>query len=684
MSKTAKRIFWTLLIWVLILGAAAFAVVGYWLPYQNAENTMPGGGTVILKQQADGTTEISWPYGVNAQYHLLEILRPADTVSQDDATQPQEDILYSTRIDSGTSWVLPQLPADEEVTIRIRSVRTYYFPFEDKPHYRYGEHSMEITGVFRVPEISGLTWTADAEAKTVDILFDLPLGSTAQMYYVEQDGSMTLLNCLKEGRLTLTFGEEQDFQIPGLGGSHTFAFDVYSECDGYVYYGIQSGRFTVVREDLLGTKLNLDCVDKGNNVFSFSWNETKGDHYELQQYDDETDTWATIYKAAQDEPRSYTTGHLARYSDYRFRVVAVGGQTLPGSEFAAEPDEVRVSTGASVVYSTVWPIQELEIYSTPDRAAVVGTAPGAQAYCVLDMVDDMFYIRHEDGYGYIDSNYCMINLPEFIGDICLYDIVNSYDSLYMAHEYELPTVTGEVIVGYERVLTAQEEFLVPLLYPTARKLEQAAFSAMERGYKLKIYDSFRPQKATRALYDQAIKLASEPIPEETYSGEPVEDLPELAEGEVLTYEMLMTDMGRYTMSYFLAAGGSRHNQGLAMDLTIVGLWDGVELEMQTSMHDLSWYSELEQNNANGDVLTDIMTGAGFVGLVSEWWHFQDDEAKENLSPAYLWSGVTPECWVADDSGWRYRRANGEYFTDCSEYIGGALYTFGADGYMQTE
>lgn len=684
MSKTAKRIILTLLIWVLILGAAAFGVVGYLLPYQGAENTMPTDGTIVLTQLADGTTKISWPRGVNAQYHVLEILQSAESAGRETDTA-QLEVLYTTEVASGTTCILPELSTEKEWTIRIRSVHTYFFPFDDNPRLRFGEQSMEITGVFQPPAIRDLTWITDAEAKTVEVRFDLPANSTAQMYHVEQDGTVTLLGCLKEGRTILTFGEEQNYQVPNLGGSHTFALDVYSECDGYVYYGIQSGSLTVVREDLLGTVLELNCVDEGNNVFRFSWNETKGDHYELQQYDDEADAWFTIYKAAQDEPRSYTTGHLKRYTDYKFRVIAVGGQTLPDSEFAATPDEVQVSTGASVIYSTIWPIQDLDVYSRPDRSEIIGTAPGAEAYCVLDLVDGMFYIRYEEGYGYIDSNYCMINLPEFIGDICLYDIVNSYDSLYMAHEYEIPTVTGEVIVGYEQVrMMAEEEFLVPLLYPAALKLELAAFSAMEQGYKLKIYDSFRPQEATRALYDQTIELSDDPIPENTYSGEPVNDLPEPAEGEVLTYEQLMTDNGRYTMNYFLAANGSRHNQGIAMDLTIVNRWDSVELEMQTSIHDLSWYSEQDKNNSNANMLADIMTKAGFAGLVSEWWHFQDDEAKDALSPKYLWSGVSPECWMADDTGWRYRRANGEYFADCGEYLDGVLYTFDANGYVQTD
>jgi D-alanyl-D-alanine dipeptidase len=241
-----------------------------------------------------------------------------------------------------------------------------------------------------------------------------------------------------------------------------------------------------------------------------------------------------------------------------------------------------------------------------------------------------------------------------------------------------------VIVGYERVLTEAQEYLVPLLYPAALKLEKAAFAAIEQGYKLKIYDSFRPKEATRNLFDQTATLASEAIPEDTYTGKILTDLPKLADGEVLTYEMLMTDMGRYTLSYFLASTGSRHNQGIAMDLTLVDMETGEELQMQTSMHDLSWYSEQARNNGNAKILAQIMKAAGFTGIVSEWWHFQDDEAKDALEPEYLWDGVTPQGWVADDYGWRYRSARGVFWTDCSEYIDGVLYAFDADGYVQQE
>ena len=677
MSKIAKRVCLTLLIWILLVGAAVFGVVGFWLPYRRAENTMPESGTFVLTQLADGTTRISWPRGIKAQYHVLEILRPLEETKAEE-TAPAEEILHSAMIDNGTEYILPSLPA-EELTIRVLSANTYEVPFGKTAWVRYGEKALEITGIFTPPAIGDLEWTADPESKTVDVQLALPSDSICRMYYVEPDGTKWQMPVLDGEQLTLTFGEGKQFPVPAVGGSHTFAFDVLCEGEGYSYQGSESARFTVTREDLLGTKLQMGYVGEGNNVFTFFWNETKGDHYELQRYDESGD-WVTVSTVKQGQPHIYTTGHLQRYADHRFRVVALGGQTLPDSEYAAEPDEVQVSTGASVIYSTVWPIQDLNIYATPDRREILGTAWGAKAYCVLDVEDGMFYVRCEDGYGWIDSNYCMINLPDMIGDLCLYDIANSYDSLYMAHEYELPSVTGEVIVGYERVRTGEEEYLVPLLYPAALKLEKAAFAAIEQGYKLKIYDSFRPREATAALFKQAVRLAEEPVPERTYTGVSLDDLPEMAEGKTLTYEMLMTDRGRYSLDYFLAASASRHNQGVAMDLTLVDLWTGDELQMQTSMHDLSWYSELARNNGSADILARIMEGAGFAGIVSEWWHFQDDEAEEKLSPGYLWSGVTPEGWVADDFGWRYRGASGAFLTDCREYIHGVEYVFDGNGY----
>ena len=170
------------------------------------------------------------------------------------------------------------------------------------------------------------------------------------------------------------------------------------------------------------------------------------------------------------------------------------------------------------------------------------------------------------------------------------------------------------------------------------------------------------------------------MPELDIYGEVPELLPELAEGEELTYIRFWED-GTFGLPNFLAQYGSMHNMGIALDLTLEDL-SGEELEMQTVMHDLSIYSVIYQNNSNANLLSSIMKGAGFGGLTSEWWHFQDNETREALKlNIYMYNGVSGEGWTADDTGWRYRRADGSFVTGSAE-IGGVSYDFGDDGYCE--
>lgn len=79
--------------------------------------------------------------------------------------------------------------------------------------------------------------------------------------------------------------------------------------------------------------------------------------------------------------------------------------------------------------------------------------------------------------------------------------------------------------------------------------------------------------------------------------------------------------------------GSIHSFGMALDLTILDP-EGRELDMGTGFDDLSEKSHpaLEakllaageitvEHVANRQLLRDAMTHAGFVGINSEWWHF---------------------------------------------------------------
>lgn len=111
--------------------------------------------------------------------------------------------------------------------------------------------------------------------------------------------------------------------------------------------------------------------------------------------------------------------------------------------------------------------------------------------------------------------------------------------------------------------------------------------------------------------------------------------------------------------------------------------EGKELTMQSAMHDLSWYSVAKRNNDNANLLYKIMTEAGMRNIYSEWWHFQDNEVFEKHAYEPLTSGVSWECWVADHNGWRYRRADGSFYANCTQFIDGQGYTFDENGYIGT-
>lgn len=81
------------------------------------------------------------------------------------------------------------------------------------------------------------------------------------------------------------------------------------------------------------------------------------------------------------------------------------------------------------------------------------------------------------------------------------------------------------------------------------------------------------------------------------------------------------------------ARGSIHSYGMALDLTLVDA-DDVELDMGTGFDDMTELShpaleegfvlagELsEQQLANRRLLREAMLQAGFLGINTEWWHF---------------------------------------------------------------
>ena len=643
-----------------VLCVAVIGLFGFWLPWQGARSAMTS-GTMTLREQSNGSLLLTWPETAGADGYRVEVLSGGTVIDSVDVT-------------GGNQWAFDELPQDREVTIRVSSLKNYRAMLTGQT--RVGGDPLEITGIFAAPA-ADISWDICLQPQSVVFSLENTNGGTV-MLQVRQDGAWQDLLELSEPETTLLFGSGGLLEVPDFGSSYEFRFLVSRSGENYVHYGISDQSLTISREDLLGTELGLTCTDEGSNTYTLRWNETQGEYYEVQRIRPGSTDWVMVCRIGQDEPRSYTTGQLQRYEEYRYRVVA-GGQPAEGEQ--VQPEEVTITTGATVVNSTIWPLCDLDVYADADRSQVIGTAPAVTAYCVLAEENGMFRIRYaQDTYGYIDSNYCMINLPEYLGELCSYDITNSYDSLIMVHDYIVPGLTGTTIVGYEGAMNGQGEFLVPLLYPGAQRLEKAALAAMEQGYCLKIYDAYRPGDASKAMYSTALSVMDDILPDHPYDWMPGDGA--TPEGGTLTYRQLMTDNGRYTLGHFMAKNGSRHNQGVAIDLSLEDLETGEELEMQSAFNDHSWYSETKRNNANAKLLASIMKEAGFATLSSEWWHFQDDEARTSLGIDFYQSkAISGACWMVGENGWRYRLANGNYYANITVTIDGVEYTFDKLGYV---
>jgi D-alanyl-D-alanine dipeptidase len=123
--------------------------------------------------------------------------------------------------------------------------------------------------------------------------------------------------------------------------------------------------------------------------------------------------------------------------------------------------------------------------------------------------------------------------------------------------------------------------------PVAEALKKAQQELQLKGLGIKIFDAYRPYRATVKFY--------ETYPDTTYVASPYR--------------------------------GSRHNRGCAIDMTIVKLNTGEELKMPTgydSFQKAAWPSTPVKDplvKRNRDLIIAVMKKYGFRVNSSEWWHF---------------------------------------------------------------
>ena len=631
-----------------------------------------------LRAKEDGTYELSWPDLEDADADFYYV----DVGTLEVFSENGKKTFFSGYVDE-LFCHLPELPTDEGLVLEMELVKTYSV---------FGkEHTLKLASIeryfyIRDAMIKKMDWEVDPDAGIAYISFDYQEANSCSVYVIGQNGEKKFLKTVDGNILELNLNEEEELWIPTPGNPCTLAFVPGNHVNGMALYGGEPKEVTVSWEEFAARDIQLTLNVIDGCVCHLEWSKVDCDSYEIQMMDSNVGVWKTLKTVTDKDEFTYVSPRLNPGTEYLFRVAAVL------EDYAAVSEIRECEMDVTPLYCTVWPVKDLKAYSDAAKSNVVGEVKTLDAYCVVDVQNNMFGINVNGDVCYIDSNYCMINLQEYMGTLCSYNITNSYASIFMAHGFEIPGLTGEVIKGFEHVRLEDDSFLVPFLYPAAKKLEVAVENARENGYRLKIYEAFRPHNASVSMYQTASSLQYATLPDTNYWGEApgvniyIQERDE--NGIVIerrkTYYELMIGNTSFTMGSFLSAGTSRHNLGVALDLTMESIDTGYELVMQTDMHDLSQYSALSQNNNYAKKLSEIMIAAGFRGISSEWWHFQDDDIYSKLSLPSVNNGVTAECWMANGYGWRYRDADGGYAVDCTLIIDGKEYTFDSDGYVQNQ
>ena len=174
--------------------------------------------------------------------------------------------------------------------------------------------------------------------------------------------------------------------------------------------------------------------------------------------------------------------------------------------------------------------------------------------------------------------------PDAVADTLLTDVRSVEPRIVVELRYATPNnFTGAPLPGY----FANRAFL--------RREAASALARVERelrpqGLGIKVFDAYRPVRATLAVVDWTERVNRPDLLKDGY-----------------------------------IASRSRHNLGLAIDLTLIDLANGRELEMGTPFDTFS--AAAHTANASGEAavnrqkLKTAMEREGFANYDQEWWHF---------------------------------------------------------------
>lgn len=249
-------------------------------------------------------------------------------------------------------------------------------------------------------------------------------------------------------------------------------------------------------------------------------------------------------------------------------------------------------------------------------------------------------VKYKGKYGYVDNNYCLINLPDYIPSITYY-IVDAEKDNSVSSGVKL-SIYGKKLYTAGKVYNSRlerDEYIVPVTYTFAKKILKAQKLALKDGYSLKIYDAYRPTSVAKQVRDSLAELYN--------SNATVR--------KNINYSFENGNTYEWGKSWFIAQNLSAHSLASAIDVSLTKKGETKSLKMPSKMNELSAksikyrYGVSGQTTVRNDLYSSNMTPAakkldaymmnsGLTSLASEWWHFQDNVSYSRMKE-YIPNGL---------------------------------------------
>lgn len=319
-------------------------------------------------------------------------------------------------------------------------------------------------------------------------------------------------------------------------------------------------------------------------------------------------------------------------------------KTINAAEDTTSSNEFELPVKGATGFASAY----MNLLDSPNGKVITTLEPGT-AFFIESEEEDYFEVKINDNSGWVIKNYVLINLPDIIPSIIYFD-TNSISSIFTSSKFKLDGIYGKKLYNclFYNNRFEEEQFVMPVLYPMAKKIQAAQSLALSNGDSLKIYETYRP-------FDVQMQVSSA--------------LSSLMESNNNVNEKI--NEYPWNKSWFIATKLSNHQRGIAIDVSLVKvismeqrftgnysynkITSYTSYKMPTKMHELSplasafsipvsskdkdaWrnapLSQGMLESQGAQKLQNYCTLSGLTPLASEWWHFNDLDCVSNSSGDY--------------------------------------------------